>query len=94
MAEYFSELLKTIAMTYNIKGTNMLFPIDRTQIIDISVNDTLQIEGFPGARHTWTSHDSELIENNPDDAIFLQIEKVAENKYRTLGILLDNKEYL
>ena len=75
-------------MTYKIDGNTLLFAIDRTQIIDISVNDVLQIQGFPGASHTWTEHDSEFIENNPDDEIYLQIERISENKFRSVGILL------
>lgn len=75
-------------MTYNIEGKTMLFAIDRTQIIDIAVNDILEIDGFPGASYTWTDHDSELVENNPDDDIFLRIERIGENKYRTMGIIL------
>jgi hypothetical protein len=75
-------------MTYNIEGKIMLFAIDRTQIIDISVNDTLQIEGFPGTSYTWTKHDSQLIETNPDDSIFLQIERTEADKYKALGIVL------
>lgn len=75
-------------MTYQIEGNSMLFAINRSQIIDISVNDTLQVIGFPGASHVWTEHDSQFVENNPDDEIFLQIERVAENKYVAKGILL------
>ena len=75
-------------MIYKIEGKTMLFAIDRTQIIDISVGDTLQINGLQGASHVWTEHDSEFMENNPDDDIFLQIERTAENKYKSVGIVL------
>lgn len=75
-------------MTYQIEGNTMLFAIDRTQIMDIAVNDTLQVKGFPGASHQWTDHDREFVENNPDDEIFLQVERIGENKYKATGILL------
>ncbi len=76
-------------MTYQIEGNRMLFAITRSQIIDISVDDTLQVKDIPGASHVWTEHDSQFIENNPDDDIFLQIEKVAVNEYKASVISLD-----
>lgn len=66
----------------------MLFAINRTEILDISVNDIIAVEGFPGASHVWTEHDSEFVENNPDDDIFLQIERVTENNFKAKGIVL------
>ena len=75
-------------MTYELNGSNLLFAIDRTKIVDISVNDVISIEGFPGASYVWTGHDSEFVENNPDDDIFLQMQRVSENKYKATGILL------
>jgi hypothetical protein len=77
-------------MTYNIKGNPILIPIDRTQIIDITVNDVLTAEEFPGASHTWTKHDRELMEGNPDDDMFLQIEKIGPNAFKASGIFLHN----
>jgi hypothetical protein len=75
-------------MTYQLNGNNMLFAINRTEIIDISVKDIIVVAGFPGARYEWTEHDSEFVENNPDDDIFLQIERVAENNFKATGIVL------
>jgi hypothetical protein len=75
-------------MTYKLDGNNMLFAIDRTQIIDISVNDKLEVKGFPGAIHVWTDQDMEFIENNPDDDIYLQIERTADDRFRATGIML------
>jgi hypothetical protein len=75
-------------MTYTIEGNAMLFAIDRTKVIDISVNDRVEVKGFPGAVHVWSEHDTEFIENNPDDDIFLQIERVGENKFKAVGIIL------
>lgn len=66
----------------------MLFAINRTEILDISVNDIIAVEGFAGVRHVWTEQDSDFVENNPDDDIFLQIEKVAENNFIATGIVL------
>lgn len=76
-------------MTYNIQGKTLLLPIDRTHIIDIAVNDVLNIEGFPGASYTWTTHDRNLVETNPDDDIYLQVERVGENHYKTVGLILN-----
>lgn len=66
----------------------MLFAIDRTEIIDISVKDIIAVEGFPGAGYEWTAQDSEFVENNPDDDIFLQIERINQSTYRASGIVL------
>ena len=75
-------------MTYQLNGNNLLFAINRTQIVDISSDDVIAVEGFPGVNYVWTNHDSEFVENNPDDDIFLQVERVGDNKYRASGILL------
>jgi hypothetical protein len=75
-------------MTYQLNGNRMLFAIKRTEILDISVNDVIAVEGFPGVKYVWTKHDEEFVENNPDDDIFLQIERVADSKYKATGILL------
>jgi hypothetical protein len=77
-------------MIYTIKDSHILIPISRTQIIDITINDTLKADGFPGAEYTWTKHDRELIEGNPDDEIFLQIDRIDDNKFKASGILLNN----
>jgi hypothetical protein len=82
--------LKGKVMIYTIKDNHILIPISRTQIIDIAINDTLKADGFPGAEHTWTKHDRELIEGNPDDEIFLQIDKTDDNKFKASGILLNS----
>ncbi|MFZ6014234.1 MAG: hypothetical protein ACOYXT_28085 [Bacteroidota bacterium] len=75
-------------MIYSIDGNSMLFEIDRTKIIDISVGDTIDVKGFPGAVYNWTNHDSEFIENNPDNDIFLEIQRVAENKFKAVRIIV------
>jgi hypothetical protein len=75
-------------MTYQIDGNSMLFLINRADIIDISVNDILDVKGLPGAKHSWTEQDAEFVENNPDDDIFLEIERVSENQYKDKGIVL------
>jgi hypothetical protein len=75
-------------MTYKIDGKIMLFTISRVQIVSISPGDRLQVDGLPGVEYEWTEHDSEFVENNPDDDIFLQVERAGENKYKAVGILL------
>lgn len=74
-------------MTYELSGKNLLLNIDRTEIIDISVNDIISLKGFPGARYVWTEQDSDFVENNPDDDIFLQIECVGKD-FKANGIVL------
>lgn len=75
-------------MTYKLNGNNMLFAINRTQILDIAVNDIITVQDYPDVRYVWTGHDSEFVENNPDDDIFLQIERLAGDQYQATGILL------
>lgn len=75
-------------MTYELDSSHMLLTIDRTEIIDISVNDVLAAKAFPGAHYQWTEQDSDFVENNPDDDIYLQIEKLGEKGFKATGILL------
>ncbi|HET9487438.1 MAG TPA: hypothetical protein VFO54_08390 [Chryseosolibacter sp.] len=75
-------------MTYRLNGNTLLFAIKRTDILDISVNDVISVEGFPGVNYVWTEHDSEFVENNPDDDIFLQVERAEGNKFKGSGIVL------
>jgi hypothetical protein len=75
-------------MTYRLKGDHILFAINRTEILDISVNDVITLDGFPGVSYVWTAHDREFMENNPDDEIFLQVQRVDGNKFKGTGILL------
>jgi len=75
-------------MTYRLTGNNLLFAIDRTRIVDISPDDVITVEGFPGVDYTWTNQDREFMENNPDDDIYLQAERIGDNRYKAMGILL------
>lgn len=75
-------------MTYELTGKSLLFPINRTDILDISINDIISVKVFPGVEYVWTEHDGEFVENNPDDEIFLQIERTEGNKLRGVGIVL------
>lgn len=74
-------------MTYQLNGNNLLFAINRTDILDISANDVITLDGFPGVTYAWTEQDGDFVENNPDDEIFLQIER-SGNKYKATGIIL------
>jgi hypothetical protein len=80
--------LNITIMTYQLNGNSFLFALNRTEIVDISPDDIISLEGFPGAEYTWTNHDSEFLENNPDDDIFLQVEKAGSQNYQATGILL------
>ncbi len=79
-------------MKYSIKGKRLFLPINRTHILDISSGDVIAVEGFPGASHTWTDHDAEFMENNPDDDIFLVLERVADNQYKVSQVLFELPE--
>jgi len=75
-------------MTYQLNGNNLLFAISRTEIVDISTDDLITVDGYPGVSYAWTNQDMEFLENNPDDDIYLQVERVGDNQYRATGILL------
>jgi hypothetical protein len=79
-------------MIYKIEGDSMLIAINRTDIQDISVNDTLQIKGIESLDYKWTDHDAEFIENNPDDDIFLKVKRTSNNQYSVIGIQLREHE--
>lgn len=74
-------------MNYQITGQKLLIPIDRAGIADISVNDTLTIDGFPGVKHVWTNQDAQFFESNPDDDIFLEVEKDGD-RFKACGVVL------
>lgn len=75
-------------MTYELNGSDLLFAINRPDIVDISPDDVISVDGFPGISYVWTNQDSDFVENNPDDDIFLQVERVGNNAFRAKGILL------
>jgi hypothetical protein len=75
-------------MTYRLNGKSILFEIKRAEIIDISVDDVIAVEGFPGVEYVWTEQDGEFLENNPDDDIFLKIERIDGKNFKGTGILL------
>lgn len=75
-------------MNYQLNGHDLLFAINRTDILDISSGDIISVEGFPDIRYEWTNHDSEFVENNPDDEIYLRVERTGNNDFRAKGILL------
>jgi len=75
-------------MIYQIEGKHLLLAMDRAAIIDINPGDILEVKGLPGVKYQWTEQDREFMENNPDDEIFLQIERTGENQYSAKGILL------
>jgi hypothetical protein len=75
-------------MVYQLEGKALMFEVDRSKIIDISPGDTISIKGMEGIEYTWTQQDTEFIENNPDDDIFILVEKQGENQYRAGGVQL------
>ena len=75
-------------MTYELNGNNLLFALDRTEIVDISAGDVITVKGYPGVDYVWTNHDLEFLENNPDDEIYLQVERTGKDRFKATGILL------
>ncbi len=75
-------------MTYTLDGRKILFAIDRTRIVDISVDDVLTLDGFDGVKYVWTDHDADFFENNPDADVFLQLEKDASGSYKATEVIL------
>jgi hypothetical protein len=79
-------------MVYSIKGDTLLFEVNRSQIIDISPGDTIEVAGLPGASYTWKNHDMEFLENNPDGNIFIRIERIDKNQYNAAKLLVHESE--
>lgn len=75
-------------MTYTIDGSKLIFALNRAKILDISVNDTITVEGFEGLSYKWTDHDRDFVENNPDAEVYLQAERSTGNRYKATGIML------
>ena len=75
-------------MDYHLNGKLMMIEMERSKIIDISSGDTITIDTLPGVSYTWTQQDTEFIENNPDDDIFLLIEEKSDKTYKACGIQL------
>ena len=76
-------------MTYKVDGQKIFVGVNRANIIDITANDTLEVKSLPGALYTWTDHDTEFLENNPDDDIFLEVERTGENQYKATRVLFE-----
>lgn len=74
-------------MQYTLDGSKIILEINRTDIVDISTGDVININGFEGVSYRWTEHDSDFMENNPDADIFLELER-RDGQYRATGILL------
>lgn len=79
-------------MTYEIQTDTIMFEIDRTEIVDISVGDFLQPKGFPKGLYTWTEQDSQFIESNPDARVFLKVKRISDSNYKGIGIMMIPEE--
>jgi hypothetical protein len=75
-------------MTYEIKSNTMLFEMDRTAIADIAIGDVLKAQDLPDTEYTWTLHDSQFLESNPDARLFLKVQKVPGKNYRGVGVMI------
>jgi hypothetical protein len=79
-------------MVYKLEGNSIFFSIPRTAIIDISVGDVIEIKGFPGAQYVWTEQDADFFENNPEDDVYISVEKINEHLYKATDILLREED--
>jgi hypothetical protein len=79
-------------MLYEIQSDTMMFEIDRTAIVDISVGDDLRPKGFSKGLYTWTQQDSQFMESNPDARVFLKVRKTTGNDYKGIGIMVIPEE--
>jgi hypothetical protein len=75
-------------MTYEITSNMMLFEMDRTAIADIAIGDTLRAQDLPDAEYTWTLHDSQFLESNPDARLFLKVQKLSDKQYKGMGVMI------
>lgn len=70
-------------MLYKIDAGRMLIQLNRTTILDITPDDTLIIEGLTTQPYTWTHHDAQQVESNPDHDIYLILEQKQEQLFPT-----------
>jgi hypothetical protein len=84
----FAGKIKTSFMTYQLNGNCLLFAISRAEILDISTGDLITLDGFTATGYTWKEQDSEFVENNPDDDIFLEMERQEDKTFKATRIVL------
>ena len=75
-------------MVYQVQGNVILFAFDRAGILDITVGDTIEVKGFTGVSYAWTQHDSDMVENNPDEDIFLEVTRLDDNTFKAVGLVI------
>ncbi len=78
-------------MTYEIDNRELLVQIDRSNIIDINIGDTLAVEGM-STPYEWTAQDQQLLESNPDADILLRMERAEkQGSYLATGLVIREK---
>jgi hypothetical protein len=79
-------------MVYELESNTVLFEIDRTAIVDISIGDKLQVCCLSDATYTWTEQDSQFMESNPDARLFISFKKNKDNTFQGTGVTVFPEE--
>ena len=79
-------------MVYQLESNIILFEIDRTAIVDISIGDTIKACCLADAEYTWTEQDSQFLESNPDARLFIKFSKEKDNTFQGLGVTVFPEE--
>lgn len=79
-------------MVYELESNTVLFEIDRTAIVDISIGDTLKVCCLSDATYTWTEQDSQFMESNPDARLFIKFQKSKDNTFEGTGVTIFPQE--
>lgn len=79
-------------MVYELESNTVLFEIDRTAIVDISIGDTLKVCCLSDATYTWTKQDSQFMESNPDSRLFIKFRKGKGNTFEGTGVTVFPEE--
>lgn len=84
----FYRIVKKQDMVYELDSNTVLFEIDRTAIVDISIGDVLKVCCLSDATYTWTEQDTQFMESNPDARLFIRFEQNGKNKFVGRGVTI------
>ncbi len=79
-------------MTYELGSNTVLFELDRTALVDISVGDSVKACCLEDAIYQWTEQDAQFMENNPDARLFIRFERAADNTFKGMGVTVIPQE--
>ncbi len=81
-------------MVYELESDTVLFEIDRTAIVDISIGDKLKVCCLSDATYTWTEQDSQFTESNPDARLFIKFRINKDKTFEGAGVTVFPQEVL